>query len=90
MKRKIVIIISAAVVGALAIGLTIYFATKSGGDAPPPEPSPVAAHPTYVFELVRHGARSPLMRADDFPAQAEMLTPQGGIRNKTEIFARTI
>lgn len=32
----------------------------------------------YVFEIVRHGARSPIFPADDrFPEPVQMLTPQG-------------
>ena len=29
----------------------------------------------YVFELVRHGARAPLLGASSFSVDAEMLTP---------------
>ena len=29
----------------------------------------------YTFEVVRHGARAPLIHADEFPVPAEMLTP---------------
>jgi len=34
-------------------------------------------HLIYVFEVVRHGARSPLIHAEGFPEPPEMLTPQG-------------
>ena len=76
MKKKTSIIVLAVAVGAAILGISIYFATKSSDDTPP-APDPFAAHPTYVFELVRHGARAPLLSANDFPVGAEMLTPQG-------------
>jgi hypothetical protein len=77
MKRKTTVIFSvcAVAVFALVLGLTIFFVYDSGDNKPGPDPTPVAAHPTYVFELVRHGARAPLMSASDFPVNAEMLTP---------------
>ena len=77
MKRKTTIIVwvTALVVGALLLGLTIFLITTSHEDIPP-GPAPVA-QPAYVFELVRHGARAPLMSASDFPVDAQMLTPQG-------------
>ena len=31
----------------------------------------------HVFEVVRHGARAPLLRADAFKVPAQMLTSQG-------------
>jgi len=31
----------------------------------------------YVFEVVRHGARAPLIASEKFPVQSEMLTPMG-------------
>ena len=31
----------------------------------------------YVFELVRHGARAPILDRPGFPVSKEMLTPMG-------------
>jgi len=71
MTRNTFMAISAFTITIMSAGLICYNSLTDQTNGP------AAERLLHVFEVVRHGARAPLLRADAFKVPAQMLTSQG-------------